>query len=363
AGNPQTGSLPGIQEKVLPPGLYPINPREQQIDIVNIGFRENSITAELKLDNQGNPLLDDSGEPMVASEDTGIAFPSNDGFNIQMDFTAIWGIMPEQAPDVIRKFGNVGAVENKVVTPQIESICRNEGSRLGAVELLVGESRQSFQEATSTAFKKVLEDKNIKLQYGLVRHIYIPQSVREPIQQKFIADELKLTREQELLTTRTEADLEEARQTVELEGERVKVETEKKVAGALATGRKMAEETRAETKKLVAAIDRETAELLAQTEVVLGEAESNSTRMVAESRADKFRLAVAAFGSGDAFNQWVFASGLPEDMQLDMLYAGEGTFWTDLKGFSETMLGRQVQQSGKKNSAANAPASARRKAP
>ena len=62
---------------------------------------------------------------------------------------------------------------------------------------------------------------------------------------------------------------------------------------------------------------------------------------------NRFKLAVGAFGSGESFNQWVFATGLPDDIQLQMLYAGEGTFWTDLKGFSETMLGRQVQEQRK----------------
>ena len=64
----------------------------------------------------------------------------------------------------------------------------------------------------------------------------------------------------------------------------------------------------------------------------------------AEAKADKFRLAVQAFGSGEAYNQWVFATGLPEDIELKLLYAGEGTFWTDLKGFTDVMLGRQIQK-------------------
>ena len=38
---------------------------------------------------------------------------------------------------------------------------------------------------------------------------------------------------------------------------------------------------------------------------------------------------------------------LPEDVQLDMLYAGEGTFWTDLKGFTEVMVGRQAMEQQK----------------
>ena len=41
--NPITEETAGIQQSVLPPGLYPTNPNEQQIDIVEIGYREISI--------------------------------------------------------------------------------------------------------------------------------------------------------------------------------------------------------------------------------------------------------------------------------------------------------------------------------
>ncbi len=350
AGNPAKKTKPGIQEEVMPPGLYPINPKEQQIDIVEIGYREVSIIANLQLDQEGNLVLDESGEPVLADDESGITFPSNDAYQINMDFTAIWGIMPDQASGVIRKFGNVDAVENKVVVPQIESICRNRGSTLGAVELLEGVSRQKFQDDTSTAFQTVLSDKGITLLEGVVRHIYIPQDIRLPIQNAYIADEKKLALEQKQITTRTEAELEEARAKVDLETEIVRVDTEKKVAKLLAEGEKTAEETNAETIQLAAAIDKETAELDAQAKVIIGEAESNAKKMLEEAKADKFRLAVEAFGAGDAYNQWVFANGLPEDIQLDLLYAGEGTFWTDLKGFSETLLGREAQQSMPKKS-------------
>jgi regulator of protease activity HflC (stomatin/prohibitin superfamily) len=262
-----------------------------------------------------------------------------------MDFTAIWGIMPEQAPHVVEFSGNIEAVENRVVVPLIESICRNEGSKLGAVELLVGETREHFQDETTRKFEEKLKETGVALQYGLVRHIYVPQEVRLPIQQKYVADELKLTRDQEQLTARTEASLREAERKVELESARISVETEKLVAEKKASGEKDAAEIRAETVKLVAAIDKETAEFERQATVALGQAEADAQKLLEQAKANRFKLAVAAFGSGEAFNQWVFASGLPEDIQLQLLYAGEGTFWTDLKGFTETMLGKQMQQS------------------
>jgi regulator of protease activity HflC (stomatin/prohibitin superfamily) len=343
--NPLTGAKKGIQPYVLPPGLYPMNPREQKVDIVEIGYREKTIISPVKQDPQGNPQLDSSGEPVMASASGGIVFPSKDGFTIHMDFTAIWGIMPDEAPHVVEFSGNLDAVENRVVVPLIESICRNEGSKLGAVELLVGETREEFQDETTRQFEQKLKETGVVLQYGLVRHIYIPQEVRVPIQKKYLADELKLTRDQEQLTARTEANLREAEKMVELESERIKVETEKLVAEKKATGEKTAAETAAETLKLVAAIARETAELDRESTVTLGQAEAQAQKLMEEARANRFKLAVGAFGSGEAFNQWVFASGLPDDIQLQMLYAGEGTFWTDLKGFTDVMLSRQMQES------------------
>ncbi len=340
--NQRSDAKSGIQDDVLQPGLYPVNPNEQHIDIIGVGYAEKSIRSNL-VTKDGRTLFDESGEPSVEDDDSGISFPSNDGFKIHMDFTAVWGIKPDQASDVIRKFGNLEAVEQKVVIPQIESICRNKGSSLGAVDLLVGETRQKFQEDVSASFHKILEDKGLTLLHGFVRNIHIPQDVRKPIQEKFVADELKLTREQEQLTARTEADLREAEKTVDLEKERIDAETTKKVAQLIAEGKKKAEETNAETLKKVAVIARKTAELDAQARVNLGKATAGSKQLEAEAKSELFKLAVSAFGSGEAYNQWVFAQGLPDDVELNLVYAGEGTFWTDLKSFTDVMVGKETQ--------------------
>lgn len=342
--NPITKAKPGIQEDTLPPGIYPINKREQQIDVVSIGYLEKSIEATMVVMPDGHFKIDVTGEPTVANDDSGIEFPSDDGFTIRMDFTAIWGLMPDQAPDAIRRFGNVPAVEDKVVMPQIESICRNYGSKLKAAELLDGETRKGFQTEVSHAFQDVLKTKGISVLYGLVRNIYIPQEVRQPIQQGYIADELKITREQEQITAITEGTLREAEEKVKVQTETIRVETEKMVAAKVAEGNKTAAETKAETIKLVAKIARDTAEIDKEATITLGEAKANARKLEEEAKANKFQLAVEAFGSGQAYNQWVFAQGLPQDIELNLLYAGEGTFWTDLKGFGETLLGKQLKQ-------------------
>ena len=117
----------------------------------------------------------------------------------------------------MRQFGTLKDVEQKVILPQIESICRLHGSRRGAVDLLVGDTREQFQNETSAELERVLTSKNLSLLFGLTRHIYVPKLVREPIQKAKIADELTKTREQEQLTAKAQADLTEAKAKVVFE--------------------------------------------------------------------------------------------------------------------------------------------------
>ena len=332
ADNPEQNQKAGIQKKVLPPGIFLVNGRERQIDIVEIGFRETTVAAKKIRDPKTGELkLDEAGEPLVASQSEGINFPSSDGFPIQMDFTAIWGLLPDQAPHAVETFGNIQQVEEKVVQPQIESICRNNGSKYSAVQLLVGADREIFQSANLAEFKEVLTDKKITLLYGLVRHIYIPREIRTPIQSAFIADELKLTREQEQKTARAEALLRQAEKNVELETDRVVVDTDRQFQSKLADGDRESKTIDAQSNRLVAAIKRETALLNAEAVKVVSQAENQGKKLIEEAKSDRFRLAVEAFGNPEAYNDWIFAENLPKDVDLKLLYAGEGTLWTDMK--------------------------------
>ena len=73
---------------------------------------------------RGDRLGTTTSDDPIYTAGKGIEFPFNDGFPIHLDYTAIWGILPVQAPDVVRQFGTLKDVEQKVILPQIESICR-----------------------------------------------------------------------------------------------------------------------------------------------------------------------------------------------------------------------------------------------
>jgi regulator of protease activity HflC (stomatin/prohibitin superfamily) len=351
--NPVTGEAQGIQDNILPPGIYFLNPEEKRVDVVSIGFNE---TTQMIQTREGSaPLSNRLGKTLGKDPDympgTGIEFPSNDGFPIHLDYTAIWGIMPDQAPDVVRQFGTLKDVEQKVILPQIGSICRLHGSKRGAVDLLVGDTREEFQTDTSEELERVLTSKNLTLLFGLTRHIYVPNQVREPIQKARIADELTRTREQEQLTAKAQADLSEAKAKVVQEQDRTKAETEKMIAQVTAEGEKKAKEIDANTERLKAGIDAKTAIIQAEITKVIGEATAKTTELSNQAVAERFRQYVQALGGPDAYNRYVFAEGLSNDLRLGVFYAGPGTFWTDLKGFEQVMLGKLVEDSSKKTSA------------
>ena len=364
--DPRTGQGQGIQKQVLQPGIYFLNPEEKRVHVLSVGYNETTLVVQAATGSDGR----DGGEPRgdrlgkagggdpayVAGK--GIEFPSNDGFLIHLDYTAIWGITPEQAPGVVRRFGTLKDVEQKVILPQIGSICRMHGSKRGAVDLLVGDSREAFQAETAAELESVLAAKDLSLLFGLTRHIYVPREVREPIQKARIANELTKTREQEQLTAKAQADLTEAKAKVVLEERRTRAATEKLAAQVEAEGEKKAREIEATTERLRAGIDARTAAIEAQTTKLLGEAAAKRTELTRQAEADRFRQYVAALGGPEAYNNYVFAEGLPSDLRLGVFYAGPGTFWTDLKGFEQALLGKIASEAAPPGAGRGAPVAA-----
>ena len=357
--NPLLNETQGIQDNVLQPGIYFLNPEEKRIDVISVGFNDTTQMVQAR-DSGGTPTKDNrlgaAGKGPARDPEyvtgSGIEFPSNDGFPIHLDYTAIWGILPDQAPDVVRQFGTLKDVEQKVILPQIGSICRLHGSKRGAVDLLVGDTREEFQTDTSEELEKVLSAKNLTLLFGLTRHIYVPNQVREPIQRARIAEELTKTREQEQLTAKAQADLSEAKAKVIQEQDRTKAETEKMIAQVTAEGEKKAKEIDATTERLKAGIDAKTAIVQAEITKTIGEATAKTTELSNQAEAERYRQYVQTLGGPDAYNRYVFAEGLSKDLKLGVFYAGPGTFWTDLKGFEQVMLGKLAEDSTTKGASA-----------
>ncbi len=338
----------GTLHDVLQPGVYFINPKLQKVTLIEIGFNEYS---QLKVSEADNLR---------------IAFPSDTGYLIRVGVTLVWGIDPQHAAEIINEFGNVDRVLDKVIGPQLRSICRNIGSTFAARDFIQGEKREEFQLELTEEMQRVCRSKNIEVLLALVREIEVhapsastvkgdvTDELKLTIQKSFIAIENQLTIEKLQEAAMVKAKLEEVLKEVEIAQETVKGETGVMVASIGAEGEKEAAEIAAQAALEVAEIEQEVARLEARRIEILGEAEADVEKMKNAAEAEGYKLLVEAFGSPQAYNLHTFAESFePESIRL--FFAGEGTFWTDLTRFEEVGAARLLGNGAKNGGAASKP--------
>jgi hypothetical protein len=323
----------GILRDVLQSGIYYLNPRLVKVTIVPVGY--DAIT----LDHNTN---------------TGIRFYSYDGYLVEADFTVVWGRSPADAPNIVANIGNYEKVESNVINPAMKAACQNEGAKYTAKALIQGSTRSEFQDALSASLEKQVASRNIHVLLALIRNISIKdtttgkdqtQGLLATIQRANIEIEKDLTNKQKTETATVAAQLEQALKQVDVARETVASETNVKVANILAEGTKQAAEISATRDLEVAKVEAQIAQLDAQRTQILGKATADVERFKNEAEAKGAKLLIDAFGSPQAYNQYIFAKNF-EPTELRLIFAGPGTFWTDLKSFQDVGASQMMQQQG-----------------
>ncbi|MEM1009137.1 MAG: SPFH domain-containing protein, partial [Myxococcota bacterium] len=302
--DPETGRK-GIMKKVLQPGLYYINPRAYRIEEVEIGYR--NITLE------------------------NIKFKSIDSFDIELDVSVVWGLQPQNVHHIIRTLGNINEIIDKIISPQVNTIVRLEGSRHRARQFIEGKTRELFQKRVTERLKSVCNQKKIEILIGLVRNITIPHEVRDPINQSKIAVEERMTKVEMRQTQIIKNKLEELKADVQKGIREVHAGTVKIIAEVKADGQRQVQKIRGETEVAIAQINRKTAEIQAQIKWLKGRAQAQVIEMLKRAKADEFVQFTQALGSGKALAHYTFTRNLRKNLRIQLRYAGPGTFWTDLK--------------------------------
>ena len=317
----------GTLRDVLQPGVYFINPKLQKVTLIEIGFNEYS---QLRVSED---------------ENLRISFPSDTGYLIRVGVTVVWGIHPAHAAEIINEFGNVDRVLDKIIGPQLRSICRNIGSTFAARDFIHGEKRELFQQDLTAELQRICRAKNIEILIALVRDIEVhapaatgdsevTEDLKRTIQLSVIAEEKQKTKEKQREAATVKAELEEEQKKVDIARETIRAESRVMVAQLVADGEKQAATIDAQAGLEVATIQQQVAQLDAQRTEMLGKAGADVEKMKNEAEAEGYEMLIGAFGSGHAYNLFTFAEGFaPESIRL--FHAGEGTFWTDLSRFEE----------------------------
>lgn len=325
----------GILKDVLQPGIYYLNPRLVKVTIVPVGY--DAIT----LDHASG---------------TGVRFYSYDGYQVEADFTVVWGRSPADAPHIVANIGSAEKVETNVIIPAMKAACQNEGAKYTAKELIQGSTRSKFQDDLSTSLEQQVSSRNIHVLLALIRNIFVKDTVTgkdqtqgllATIQRANIEIEKELTNKQKTETAMVAAQLEQALKQVDVAREQVASETNVKVANILAEGNKQAAEIDAQRELEVAKIALQIAQLEAQREQILGRAAAEVAKMKNQAEAQGAKMLIDAFGSPQAYNDYIFAKNF-QPQELRLIFAGPGTFWTDLKSFQEIGASQILQQQSEK---------------
>ncbi|MDH3982314.1 MAG: SPFH domain-containing protein [Kiritimatiellaceae bacterium] len=392
----------GVRKDVLQPGLYYVNSQAYKVDVLEIGINQVSLLGQEgskvvtkarqlgqndalnvlqnnmlqkqeekradyfnKRQSSGSNSLSRRGQQVnfkpgsrVRDADHAtmadgemnlmelLTFPSRDGFDISLDMTVEFELDPGDIAGIYRRYGDLPAVVDKIIMPQITSISRNKGSEYRAKDFIVGEGREKFQSDLTDALEATLGAKDIRVYNALIRHVEVPGEIRAPIQQASIAVEQDLTNKERQNTARKEAELNTELSLIKQRGEQVMQETEKLKAEIAADLEKQVAQIQAETLKKAAEIKKLTAAISADKVRVLGQADASALEKVDGEKAKGLQLKTAAFGDPVAYSRWIFAENLNPQMKLNIIHAGEGTLWTDLEktGFAELGGAQQLRK-------------------
>lgn len=266
-----------------------------------------------------------------------VEFPSRDGFQIMLDMTVEFELLPDQVARIYMLYGDLPAVVEKIILPQILSVSRLKGSTYKARDFIDGEGRQQFQEQLREELVSVLKEKHILVHNAIIRHVEIPSEILTPIRESSLAQEQNLTNLARQETARQQALLNTQVALVDQSRAQVRQETEKLIATVQAETKKAIALIRAEAERSVAGLELERSRLQAEITAVRGDAEVQSKYLVTAERAKGEQLRSAVFKDRANFGRLKFVDGLGEDLAVRVLHAGPGTLWTDLKGLQPSL--------------------------
>ncbi len=311
-------------------------------------------------ENEAQPVIDDDMATFALNQM--VEFPSRDGFDISLDMTVEFELLPEALAEIYRNYGDLPAVVEKIILPQILSVSRLKGSAYGAKDFVVGEGREKFQKDLTETLAGTLKEKRIVVHNALIRHVGVPMQILDPIQQASIAAEQDLTNREMQNTARKLAELNTEQALIEQRRAQVAQETEKLKAEIKADQDKQVALTLAEATRRTAEIAQQTAGVRAERKLKIGQAEAEVIKLVDGEKAKGQIMKVQAFGDARAYSLAEFASGLNDWIRINIIHAGDGTLWTDLENARLGDLGGaevlSTRRPAVEHSAAPAPRSA-----
>lgn len=266
-----------------------------------------------------------------------VEFPSRDGFKVALDMTVEFELMPENLSKIYLLYGDLPQVVEKIILPQVLSVSRLKGSSYRAQDFIMGEGRETFQNDLSRDLGRTLAARSIVVHNAIIRNVDIPVNILAPNRSVSLAKEQNLTNKSLQDTARKLAELNIETELIDQRRSEVGQETAKLVARIAAERDQSIAQLNAETQLQVAQLELKKSEILARVAQLKGETDVKVNFLVENEKAQGEQLRAEALGGKNILADLRLVDALNPKVKTQIIYAGNGTLWTDLKSGALTL--------------------------
>ncbi len=266
----------GVWVEPLDPGKFPINPYTHKVELVP--------TANVVL----NWATGKTESHRLDERLSTIKVRSSDGFTFNLDVSQIIHVPRNDAPRVIARFGNMLNLVTQVLEPIIGNYFRNAAQEHDVISFL--KERTGRQDQARKKILEALQEYNVGAVDTLIGDIVPPEELMRTLTDRKIAEQETVTYKTQMQAEAVRQELEQARALANTQARVVDSERKVKMAEYDAKANIAEAEGKAKAKTVNAAADAEVTR-------VTGEAEAGKIQAIGSAEADVTRLKIDSMKS------------------------------------------------------------------
>lgn len=265
----------GVQQETRGPGTYYLNPYVYAVTEVNLQSQRFALQGE-----------------------DAISFLTQDGFTVVVEGTLEFAITREKASLLTQQVGDIDDILKKIILPKARGFSRIEGSKHPAIDFIVGETRQGFQDSLEKHLIAQCSRWGVDIRSMLIRNITPPEDVAAIIRERELALQNQRKIDQQITQARSQAELTRQEMLAVQNRERVESETLAIRARIQAEQEQSVKLTSSHRELEVAKLEAEAARLQADAVIIKAEADRDVVKMRNEAEASVTAAMSEAFGGG-----------------------------------------------------------------
>jgi regulator of protease activity HflC (stomatin/prohibitin superfamily) len=278
-----TDQMKGILPQVIDPGSYYLNP--YMFSVVEVNLRS---------------------QRFEMSGDDVISFLTLDGFTVTVEGTIEFALQRDRVALLSHRVGDMDDIIKKTILPRARGFSRIEGSKHPAIDFIVGETRQKFQNDLESHLREKSVDWGVDIKSVLVRKIVVPDEIARISRAREVAVQEAKKYQQEIEQAKSKAELVKQEMLAQQNMEKVQAETAR-IRAVINARQDQAVRIVAAQKELEVAKVRNQAALF-EAEAVLHKAEGQREAISKRNQAEAAILTeqVMAFGEGMDLARYTF---------------------------------------------------------